>query len=71
MLQRFETLWLLLCERNIAFREFLISADALAWTLHNDDTLFALLTGADYISQRYPSFEVQIQSGRLIWSIAL
>lgn len=69
VLERFEKLWELLRQTKTPFNDFLISDDATEWSLHDDDSVFALLTGADYISNRYPSFTAECYDGRLFWSI--
>ena len=48
---------------------FLKTAVAQPFNLVDDDRLFALLVGADYIQQKHPQFRVELGQANLIWVI--
>ena len=48
---------------------FLNSAVGRRFELHNDDVIFALLAGADFIQKKYPQFTIQCGRPNLKWSI--
>lgn len=52
---------------NIA--DYLNSANGRRRELHEDDHLFALLVGADYISTRHPTFTAEKQNALMCWQI--
>ncbi len=70
-LQRsFDEIWCAYCaggHENIA--SFLADSKSHHFELHQHDALFALLTGADYISNLYDSFQCKVLAPNLVWSI--
>jgi len=66
----FEQVWKLFQESHAAsLFEFLNSEDLEQFCLVEDDHLFALLTGADYIINRYPDFSYELNQPNLVWAI--
>jgi hypothetical protein len=64
-----EFLWLWRKMGSQRFSEFVVQKETEAYELYNNDHLFALLTGADYIRALYPSFAVECHQPNLVWSI--
>lgn len=65
--QRFMHLWPQVEATRLAL--FVQQDQAQSYRLYDDDPLFALLAGADYITTRHASFQVAEARQRLIWSI--
>ena len=65
--QRFLQLWPDVAKIGLA--RFVQQPQAQDYQLYNDDLLFALLAGADYILARQPSFTAQLSDSYLIWTI--
>ena len=66
----FNRLWSLYqADSAVTVPAFLTSASAQPFNLVDDDRLFALLVGADYIQKKYPQFRVELGQANLVWAI--
>ena len=74
--QRFQACWAGYCERNwqkpgeeATLANFLSSKIGRSFECHNDDAVFSLMAGADFIQHKYSSFHLKFQQPNLVWSI--
>jgi hypothetical protein len=66
---RFKDVWQAFKTSQATLPEFLNDPIYFEFNLHEDDTLISLLTGADYISQKYPEFQLSFLKPNLVWSV--
>lgn len=70
LISRFQHCWQLMTSDGVFFKDYIRQPHSTEWQLEEDDSLFALLIGADWIKQKYPSFEIDTNASRLTWRIS-
>ena len=66
----FDAVWQLYQSSGVrSLVDFLMLEQARPLELQENDQLFALLCGADFIRNHYPSFKYQIGPKNLVWTI--